>query len=211
MPQAVVRIYANSSALLAVAREQQARITDVVRDLPGLQVYSVSGDAASATAVSITVCADKAGTDESIKRGAAIVKELLPDANIAPPRVLSGEIVIRLAAEDVASRTGDPHLMLRMYHQAFPEGVAEHEADLKQDMSAIPEWRVFSGFVDEATGHGVVVMAADDAAGLEKMTDALKAWGQAALHVTPEPPEVITTSRIFRFDAASETYTRLSI
>jgi hypothetical protein len=190
--------------LLDVARGQQAKIVDTMRDLPGLQVYSVSGDDASATAVSITVCADKAGIDESVKRGAAIVKELLPDANIAAPRVLSGEIVLRLAAEDVASRTGNPHLMLRLYHQAFPEGVAENEAALKQDMRAIPEWRVFSGFVDVATGHGVVVMAADNAAGLEKMVEALKAWGQAALHVTPEPPEVLTTSRIFRFDAASE-------
>jgi hypothetical protein len=189
--------------LLDTAREHQARLIDIMRDLPGLQMYSVSGDPASATAVSITVFADKAATDESIKRGAAALKELLPDANIAPPRILSGEITIRLAAEGAAARTGNPHLMLRLYDIAFPEGVAEHEADLKQAMSAIPEWRVFSGFEDETTGHGVVVMGADDAAGLEKMAEALKAWGQAAFHVTPEP-EVVATSRVFRFDAVSE-------
>ena len=205
MPHAVVRIYANSVPVLDVAREHGTRIVDVMHDMPGLQVYSISGDEASATSVTITVCDDKTGTDESIKRAAALVKELLPDANIAPPRVLSGEIALRLAAEDVASRTGNPHLMLRLYSKALPEGLAEHAADLQQALSVIPGWRVYAAFTDETTGHGVAVMSADDEASLDKLAEAQKAWGQAALpEFNPEPPEVITATRMHRFDAAPE-------
>ena len=48
MPYAGVRIYANSGPLLDTAREHQSKIIDVMRDVPGLQVYGVSGDPASA-------------------------------------------------------------------------------------------------------------------------------------------------------------------
>jgi len=204
MSHAVVRIY-NSGPVLDVAREQGTRIVDVMRDVAGLQLYSISGDAASATSVTITVCDDKAGTDESLKRAAALVKELLPDANVAPPRVLSGELVVRASAEDVASRTGNPNLMLRLYSNALPENLAEHTDDLKQALSAIPQWRVYAAFVDEATGHMVAVISADDAAGLEKVAQAQMAWGQAAFpDLKVEPPEVITATRLHRFDAATE-------
>ena len=138
------------------------------------------------------MCGDKAGTDESIKRGAAIVKELLPDANNPPPRI-------------VASRTGNPNLMLRLYQNALPEGLAEHADDLKQALSVIPEWRVYAAFVDEATGHMVAVIAADDPAGLEKVVQVQMAWGQAAFSALKvEPPEVISATRLYRFDAATE-------
>jgi hypothetical protein len=106
--------------VLDVAREHGARIVDVMHDVPGLQMYSISGDPTSSTSVTITVCADKTGTDESIKRAAALVKELLPNANIAPPRVLSGELALRLAAKDVASRTGNPHLCCVCTPRRYP-------------------------------------------------------------------------------------------
>jgi len=204
MPHAVVRIYANSGSLLDTAREQQARIVDAMRDVPGLQMYSVSGDSASATAVTITVCDDKTGTDESVKRAAATVKELLPDANIAPPRILEGDLILRLTAEDLASRTGNPYVSLRLYHNAMPEELAEHEADLKEALSAIPQWRNSAGFVDEATGHAVVVSAVDDEASAETVAQAIRTWGEAAFpefSKTLSPPEVITASRLYRHDA----------
>ena len=60
-------------------------------------------------------------------------------------------------------------------------------------------------FVDEATGHMVAVIAAGDAAGLEKVVQAQMAWGQAAFRdLKVEPPEGITATRLYRFDAATE-------
>ena len=53
MPHVVVRIYTDSGPLLDTAREHQAKIIDVMRDLPGLQMFCVSGDSASAMAVTI--------------------------------------------------------------------------------------------------------------------------------------------------------------
>jgi hypothetical protein len=46
-------------------------------------------------------------------------------------------------------------------------------------------------------------MSADDEASLDKLAEAQKAWGQAAFPAfNPEPPEVITATRIHRLDAA---------
>jgi hypothetical protein len=208
MAHAIIRIYANSGPLLDTVREHQARVLDVMRDLPGLQTYTVHGDDASATGVSITVCDDKTSAQESIKRGAALIKELLPDANLAPPRILEGDIVVRLAAQDEASRTGNPHLMLRLYHDALP-AIPEHAADLQQALSAVPGWRLYAAFADEATGHGVAVIAADDAASLDKAAEAQRAFGQKAFPefatlALAKPPEIIRTTRLYRMDVATE-------
>jgi hypothetical protein len=83
--------------------------------------------------------------------------------------------------------------------------LAEHAEDLNQALSAIPEWRVYAAFVDETTGHMVAVVAADDAAGMEKVVQAQMAWGQAAFPgLKVEPPEVISATRLYHFDAATE-------
>ena len=51
----------------------------------------------------------------------------------------------------------------------------------------------------------VAVSSADDAAGLAKIAQAQMAWGQAAFpDLKVEPPEVITATRMYRFDAATE-------
>jgi hypothetical protein len=51
----------------------------------------------------------------------------------------------------------------------------------------------------------VALIAADDAAGLEKVVQAQIAWGQAAFpDLKVEPPEVISATRLYRFDAATE-------
>jgi hypothetical protein len=208
MPHVVVRIYTDSGPLLDTAREHQAKILDAMRDVPGLRMFGVSGDPPSATAVTNTVCDDKAGTDASIVRAAALVKELLPDANIPPPRIVSGQVIYRFAAEDLASRTGNPYLRLRIFHGTPPEGFGEHEAELRAALSAVPEWRAYTAFVDEATGNGVIITAVDDEASYDKVAQAHAAWVQATWPgLKPEPPEIFNTTGLYRYDATPEATT----
>ena len=131
------------------------------------------------TAVTTTVCDDRAGTDASILRAAALVKELLPDANIPPPRIVSGELVYRLAAEDLSSRTGSPYVTLRLFHGAPPQDFGNHQADLLKALSASPEWRAYTAFGDERTGHGVIMTAVDDEASYDA-AQARQRWVQSA-------------------------------
>jgi hypothetical protein len=189
--------------LLDTAREHQARIIDVMRDVPGLRMFGVGGDPASATAVTITVCDDKTGTDESIKRAAATVKELLPDANIAPPQILQGEIIYRLTANELPTGPG-AYLRLAVFHNAAPlEGFGEHEAELRAALSPVPGWLSYTAFVDETTGDGVILHAAADKASFDKVFDAHAAWVQAnwpGFQADP-PPDVILITGMYRFDA----------
>jgi hypothetical protein len=139
------------------------------------------------------VCDDRAGTDESIVRAAALVKEFLPDANIAPPRIVSGDILYYFAAEDLASRIGSPYVRLRIFHSEPPQNFGEHETDLKKALSAVPEWRAYAAFADQATGSGVIMIAADDEAGYDKVARAHQPWVQATWPgLRVEPPEIFT-------------------
>jgi hypothetical protein len=205
MPHVVVRIYTDSGPLLDTAREHQAKILDSMREVPGFRMFGLSGDPASATAVTTTVCADKAGTDASIVRAAALVKELLPDAKIAPPRIVSGEVMYRLRAEDLATRTGFPYLRLRLFRAAPPQDFGDHEADLLKALSAVPSWRAYTAFVDERTGHGVILTTVDNEGSYDAVAQAHQAWVQGTWPgLKPEPPEIFNTTGIYRLDATPE-------
>ena len=70
--------------------------TDEVRELisgvPGFVAYYAVRDGDKL--MSITVCDDRAGTDESSKRAAAWVKENLPSTTMGAPNVGQGEVFI---------------------------------------------------------------------------------------------------------------------
>ena len=90
---AVVRRYAEGSALADALVQHQAEVTALLKGVPGFQTYHAlrSADGAVAT---ITVCDDKAGTDESIRRAAAWVRDNLAGASISPPEISEGEVFL---------------------------------------------------------------------------------------------------------------------
>lgn len=88
---AVVRRYQDSQVLDALA-PRQAEVEELLRGVPGFVAYYAvrSGDGG----VTITICQDQAGTEESTRRARAWVQEHVPAAVNSPPEVTEGEVFI---------------------------------------------------------------------------------------------------------------------
>ena len=85
----VVRRYTGASALAdaMVRREQEVR--ELISTVPGFRAYYAARTGGGDAVATVTVCDDKAGTDESSKRAAGFVSDNL-DAQLDPPEITEG-------------------------------------------------------------------------------------------------------------------------
>jgi hypothetical protein len=94
---AVVRTYSGQGAaeLFDLLGEREQDVQDLIGGVPGFVTYSAvrSGDGG----VTVTVCEDKAGTDESSRRAAAWVAENL-SAKADAPELSEGSTVVHFSA-----------------------------------------------------------------------------------------------------------------
>jgi hypothetical protein len=91
---AVVRSYTGegAAALFEQLEQREADVRELIGGVPGFVSYVAvpGGD----TGVTVTVCEDKAGTDESSRRAAEWVKENVP-TTVTPPTVLEGNTALQ--------------------------------------------------------------------------------------------------------------------
>ena len=90
---AVVRRYTGGSALADALVQRRQEVTDLLKGVPGFKMYhalrTTEGNVAT-----ITLCDDKAGTEESSRRAAAWVRENLSGASMSPPEITEGEVFL---------------------------------------------------------------------------------------------------------------------
>jgi heme-degrading monooxygenase HmoA len=91
---AVVRRYQGASQLFEELAQRQAEVAQLLRDVPGFVDYYLfrSGDGGA----SVTVCADRAGTQESTRRAAEWIRQNVPAAAGTPPEITEGEVLYRI-------------------------------------------------------------------------------------------------------------------
>ena len=93
---AVIRTYVNAASkkLFDVLEERKADVEAVIRKVPGLVSYTLlrTGDGG----VSITVCQDKAGADESVRVAREWVRTNASDVGAHPPAVTEGSVVLQI-------------------------------------------------------------------------------------------------------------------
>lgn len=94
----VVRSYSGqgSSELFDLMAQREEDIRDLIGGVPGFVSYAAfrsGGD----TGMTVTVCQDKDGTDESSRRAAEWVKDNL-DATGSPPEIAEGDTVLQFNA-----------------------------------------------------------------------------------------------------------------
>ena len=91
----VVRSYSGqgASALFDVIEKSEQEIKELITGVPGFVSYAAfrSGDGGA----TVTVCQDKAGTDESSNRAAAWIKENASDTSVSPPEITEGDTVLQ--------------------------------------------------------------------------------------------------------------------
>jgi hypothetical protein len=83
-----LRWYAGAAALADAMSAKPGEVEKLIRGVPGFVAYYSMRDGDNVT--SVTVCEDKAGTDESTRRAAAWVKENVKGA-LAAPRISEGK------------------------------------------------------------------------------------------------------------------------
>jgi hypothetical protein len=84
-----MRWYQSGTALHDVMVNHESEIKELLTTVPGFVAYFAVQDGGSVTTV--TICKDKAGTDESTRRAAAWVKDNAPAGGISPPRISEGD------------------------------------------------------------------------------------------------------------------------
>ncbi len=94
---AVVRQYSGQGAsqLFDELEGKQADVERLIRDVPGVVSYALfrTGDGG----VSVTVCQDKAGTDESVRLAGEWIKENVTTQS-NPPVISEGSTIVQLNA-----------------------------------------------------------------------------------------------------------------
>lgn len=94
---AVVRTYSGQGAseLFDLLAHREEDVKDLISGVPGFITYAAirSGDGGA----TVTVCEDKAGTDESSRRAATWVKDNV-SANVTPPVITEGDTILQFGA-----------------------------------------------------------------------------------------------------------------
>lgn len=93
---AVVRTYSGQGAkeLFELLEQRKADVESTIRAVSGFQSYSLIRTAEGG--VSVTVCQDKSGTDESVRRAAEWVRENASELTTQPPAVSDGTVILQL-------------------------------------------------------------------------------------------------------------------
>lgn len=93
----VIRQYTGNE-VRAVIKQNEASLKEMMSGVPGFRGYYmiVSDNGELAT---ITVCDDKAGTEESNRKAAEWVKTHMPaSVNLSKPQIMEGETVLEVSS-----------------------------------------------------------------------------------------------------------------
>jgi len=93
---AIVRNYSGAGAkqLFDVLDQRKTEVETTLRKVPGLVSYLLvkSGDGG----MSITVCSDKAGADESVKVAREWIKANAANVPAYPPAIMEGPVIVQI-------------------------------------------------------------------------------------------------------------------
>lgn len=94
---AVVRSYAGQGAkeLFDLLEQRKGEVEALIRAIPGLQGYALIRTADGG--VSVTVCQDRAGTDQSLRVARDWIQKNAPDLGTKPPAVSEGTVILQLS------------------------------------------------------------------------------------------------------------------
>ena len=94
---AVVRTYSGQGAkeLFDLLEQRKSDVENLIRSVSGFHAYSLirTDDGG----VTVTVCQDKAGTDESVRLARDWIKENASDLGASAPAVSEGPVLIQIS------------------------------------------------------------------------------------------------------------------
>ncbi|MCH7932002.1 MAG: hypothetical protein IH906_07335 [Proteobacteria bacterium] len=94
---AVVRTYSGQGAkeLFDLIEQRKAEVESLIRSVSGFHAYSLirTDDGG----VTVTVCQDKTGTDESLQLARDWIQQNASDLGTSPPVVSEGSVILQLS------------------------------------------------------------------------------------------------------------------
>jgi hypothetical protein len=198
VPHVVVRIYPEAGPLVAVAREHEGEIREIMHSVPGFRSYGILDTGGGI--LSVTSCEDKAGTDESSARAAEFVMTNSPaDVNLAPPQIIEGEGVWRFEAEGAPA--SGAHVAVRIFSGPPPEGLRDRQAEIRELMTAVDSFYSY-GVIDTDTGGGISILAGKDKATTDEVGSRMGEWISTQYpNFKRSAPQVIEGKGLYRFVA----------
>ena len=97
MAYAVIRHYRASAELIDELGRRPGEVENLIRGVPGFQSYYLARSKEGG--FSITVFADQAGAEESVRVARQYIQDNVSDVAGEPPEVLQGEVTISFAGE----------------------------------------------------------------------------------------------------------------
>jgi hypothetical protein len=93
---AVIRTYSGKGAteLFDLLEKRKAEVEPLIRSVKGFVSYSLVRTTGGG--VSVTVCKDKAGTEESIQKARDWIKQNASKTGASPPAVSEGSVLVHL-------------------------------------------------------------------------------------------------------------------
>ena len=88
----VVRQYEGASPLMDAMSERSMEVKELLTGVEGFVTYHAARD--GDTMITVSICTDRDGAEETTQRAAAWVEENLPDVTVSPPRVVTGEVFL---------------------------------------------------------------------------------------------------------------------
>lgn len=94
---AVVRTYSGQGAkeLLNLLEQRKAEVERLIRAVPGFKAYSLIRTADGG--ISVTVCQDKRGADESLRVAKDWIQQNAANLSTRPPVVSEGAVILQLS------------------------------------------------------------------------------------------------------------------
>ena len=93
---AVLRTYTGAGAkpLIELLEQRKSEVEALMRSVPGLVSYTFVRTAEGA--VTVTVCQDKAGTDESVRVAREWTQKNAPNVTASPPAISEGAVIVHV-------------------------------------------------------------------------------------------------------------------
>ena len=92
----VVRTYTGrgSKELFALLEERKTDVEKLMRSVKGFESYTLARSSESEGGLSMTVCQDKAGTEESVRVAKEWISKNAANLSVDAPKVSAGSIII---------------------------------------------------------------------------------------------------------------------
>ena len=94
--EVVVRTYTGKGAkeLLSLLEQRKADVENLMRSVKGFESYTLARSSDGAGGMSMTVCQDKAGTEESVRVAQEWIAKNAADIGAEAPKVSAGSVII---------------------------------------------------------------------------------------------------------------------